>query len=978
MSRDQEIAVTQRPPRIVAVVPARDSAGSIGATVAALDALPGVGEVLVVDDGSTDATAEEARAAGAWVLQLPENRGKAGAVAAAVAATPETDVYLLVDADTGATATGAGVLLDPVLAGDADMTIGVLPSAGGRGGFGVVRRLAGAGIRRGTDGFVVHAPLSGQRAVRGGLLRSLDLAPRFGLEVGMTVDAARAGARVVELPVEMDHRHTGRSLAGFAHRARQGADVARALWPRLVSSRSRMAAIVAVVLLTVAAVSWSGARSVPSSVALTTRVDKVLLVGLPGLRWDDVGTGAMPALDRLVAGGAVAAMSVRTRSDLPTVGEGYATLGAGSRVHAGAAADAAVERNGKILVPAAAEVRASAGPHLPTRPGALGDALHAVGRRTAVVGSADLAANLSELSIPGHPNIARPAAVALMDSQGVVDGGSVSATDLLADERAAPFGHRAAVGVVADRTLAALAEADVVLVDPGDLERVAAVADIGAAEAYVARSQAAALAAADELLDRLARDVPPRTLLLVVSVTPPAEEWRLTPVVAAGAGVVPGYLHSPSTRRVGLVTLTDVAPTVLAALGAPGAEELPGRPLRYRAGTADLARLADLDSDGAWRERLWLPVTTAFIAAQVGLWFLTAFVLIGADPRGRAPWIRRSWLRLAALAVAAFPLAALLLRAVPFVPEMGNAGLAVLVALDAGVVALASRARRQPLSPLAWILGATVALLVADVATGARLQLAGILGYAPQTASRYFGIGNTAFGVLAGATFLLAGLHVTHAPRRQEALVTAAALFALVVFVDGAPFLGADVGGVVTLVPVAGLTVLALAGRRLTLRTAALVGLSTVGVVGLLTAADLSRPPEARTHLGRLASATLRSGEGGLLDTLARRAEVTLDAVGQSFWTAVTPVIAIGVLVVLLSSARARALVPEGSPLRVGVLGALAAGLIGMAVNDSGVVVVAMVMVLVGPVLALLALADRPGRSTLLEPVGKPVRAEIR
>lgn len=959
--------------RVVAVVPAKNSAATIAATVAALRAVAAVTEVLVVDDGSADATAEQARTAGGWVLRLPENRGKGGALAAAVAATPETDVYLLVDADTGATASGAGALLGPVLAGNADMTVGVLPSAGGRGGFGLVRRLAGTGIRIGTGGFVARAPLSGQRAVRGSLLRSLDLAPRFGLEVGLTVDALRAGARVAEMSVEMDHRHTGRSVAGFAHRAHQGADIARALWPRLASYRGRVATIVALLLVAVVAASWSGSRSAPSSVAPAAPAEKVLLVGLPGLGWDDLGSGAMPNLDRLAAGGAVAAMSVRTRSDVPTASEGYASLGAGSRVHAGADADAAVERDGRIVVPAAAEVRADAGRHVPTLPGTLGDALHAAGRRTAVVGTADLAPNLSDLSIPGHPNVARPAAVALMDSRGVVDGGSVSAAALLVDDRPAPFGHRADLGAVVEQTLGALAGADVVLVDPGDLERAAAVADIGGAGAYVARSRASALADADELLGRLTARLPPGTLLLVVSVTPPADEWRLTPVVASGAGVVPGYLHSPSTRRLGLVTLTDVAPTVLAALGAPVPEALTGRPLRYRPGPTDLGRLADLDRDGAWRERVWLPLTTAFIVAQVGLWFLTGFVLA----RG-VSWARRPWLRLAALTVAAFPLATLLLRAIPDVAELGDAGLAVLVALDVAVVAGASLARRRPLSPLAWILGATVALLLVDLATGARLQLAGILGYSPQTASRWFGIGNTAFGTLAGATLLLAALHVTHAPRRREAVVAAGALLGLVTFMDGAPFLGADVGGLVTLVPVCGVALVVLTGRRLTGRTAAVVGLVTAGVLAVATAVDLLRPPEARTHLGRLASETLRSGDDSLLATLARRAEVTAGVVGQSFWTAVTPVIAVAVLVVLVRSERARALVPSGSAVRVGLMAALAAGLIGTAVNDSGVIVVAMVMVLVGPFLALLSLADRAGGPVLLEPVEEPAGAVTR
>jgi len=476
----------------------------------------------------------------------------------------------------------------------------------------------------------------------------------------------------------------------------------------------------------------------------------------------------------------------------------------------------------------------------------------------------------------------------------------------------------------------------------------------------------------EALLGRLAGDLPPGTLLLVVSVTPPAEEWRLTPVVAAGAGVVPGYLHSPSTRRLGLVTLTDIAPTVLAALGAPVPDALIGRPLRYHPGTADLGRLARLDRDGAWRERVWLSVTTAFIVAQVALWFLT-----GAVVAGRAPWVPRPQLRLAALGVAAFPLATLLLRTLPFVPRMGDAGLAVLVALDLAVVALATRARRHPMSSLGWILGATVALLLADVTTGARLQLAGILGYAPQTASRFFGLGNTAFGALAGASLLAAALHLSHAPRRRESLAAVGALLALVVFADGAPFLGADVGGAVTLVPVCGLALLGFAGRRLTWRTVAVAGLGAAAVLAVATAVDLLRPPEARTHLGRLASETLKSGDDSLLATLARRAEVTLDIVGRSFWTAVTPAIAVAVLVVILRSRRAGSLVPPGSPDRVGLVAALAAGLIGVAVNDSGVIVVAMVMVAVGPFLALLALADSVGGPVLLEPAGEPARAVL-
>src|SRR5205823_5652081 len=150
--------------------------------------------------------------------------------------------------------------------------------------------------------------------------------------------------------------------------------------------------------------------------------------------------------------------------------------------------------------------------------------------------------------------------------------------------------------------------------------------------------------------------------------------------------------------------------------------------------------------------------------------------------------------------------------------------------------------RHRPLAPLAWVLGATATLLLVDVATGARLQTASLFGYSPHTAARFFGLGNTAFAVLAATAVLAAALHVEHAPRRTDALVAVAAFFALVVVVDGAPGLGADVGGVVTLVPVLGLTLLVLAGRRLSWRALAVISAATVVLLAAVVGLDLLRP----------------------------------------------------------------------------------------------------------------------------------------
>jgi hypothetical protein len=225
-----------RVPRVTALVAARNERATVAITVKALFQVAGVDEVVVVDDGSTDGTSAEANAAGARVLVSPRTIGKGGALEGALRRLPRPEVWLLVDADTGSSASEAGAVLEPVLAGRADLAIGRLPPQAG-GGLGIVKRAA-AWIVRLACGFEPTEPLSGQRAATAEALDACrPLAGGFGVEAGMTIDAVRVGLRVVEVPVDMRHRPTGRGAAGFAHRGRQGLDVLRAALPRLAGLR---------------------------------------------------------------------------------------------------------------------------------------------------------------------------------------------------------------------------------------------------------------------------------------------------------------------------------------------------------------------------------------------------------------------------------------------------------------------------------------------------------------------------------------------------------------------------------------------------------------------------------------------------------------------------------------------------------------------------------------------------------------------
>ena len=227
---------------VAAVIPAKDEADRIAATVASIQGVQGVEIVVVVDDGSTDGTAEIATAAGAIVVRHPQNRGKAAAMATGAERVAQEDAtegrgqgrpLLFVDADLEGSAAGLAPLVPPFMLGQADVTIANLPrQPTPGGGRGRVVRLAQRGIRAMT-GYEAVQPLSGQRCItRSAFDAATPLARGWGVEVGMTIDVLRAGYTVSEIPCDVQHRVTGSDWRGKAHRAAQMRDVTLALAAR--------------------------------------------------------------------------------------------------------------------------------------------------------------------------------------------------------------------------------------------------------------------------------------------------------------------------------------------------------------------------------------------------------------------------------------------------------------------------------------------------------------------------------------------------------------------------------------------------------------------------------------------------------------------------------------------------------------------------------------------------------------------------
>jgi hypothetical protein len=843
----------------VALVAAKDCAGTIGATVTALASLRGVDEVWVVDDGSSDATAERAGDAGARVVRLERNRGKGGALAAGVDATPHASRYLLADGDLGESAVRLQPLLDRP---DEGLLIGAMPSAGRRGGFGVVKGLARAGIRR-ACGADVDAPLSGQRVVDGSVLRSLVLAPRFGVEVGMTIDAVRAGAGFSEIPVEVEHHHRGRSLGGFVHRGKQGVDIGAALLTRLTRERQRIAAVVLAGLAALGALSGVSYLRRPPHGQAVPDAAKVVLFAFDGLSLRDIGRPDLPALNDVARRGAVGAVSVRTSdrrslsrragSERPSPADAFASLGASARVRAADSMQASRELARRD--------------HADSLPGALGDALRAAHRTTGVVARA-------------------PATLALADRHGAVDNTS---------------------------------GADVVLISGrGRL-------------------------ASDRELGDLLQDVSPE-LLIVFSPTPPGTDWELTPIVIAGKGIPHGSLQSATTRRPALVGLVDIAPTVLRALGIAPPASMTGSPLRFSDTSPDLAAYERLQVDGAVRSRFFLRASVAYTVA--GIVFYLSFLALFRVRRARR------WLRSGACVAAAFPLALLVTGGVQHWLHFGGESPLFLVAVMAALGLVASRLRG--VGPVYALAAACVVVIAVDVAATGPLHASSLLGYSIQTTGRYYGLPNASFSIFASSVLLVAAAIAGWAPTRVGA-TGAVTVMAIGTAFLAAPWLGNDVGGFLTLLPVSIACGWALFGGRFNRKTV-IVGAIVAALVFVAIAALEAR--SGGSHLSRAASETA-SNRTGLRNTLTRRVNANFGLLVDQWWGFLSIGLTLVVLALLAWTRRFVDYLPARSGLRVAAIGVLVTSVVGFLVNDSGPVVNVLCIVVLAPALALTALAGR-------------------
>ncbi|HVW80321.1 MAG TPA: hypothetical protein VHB69_05205 [Mycobacteriales bacterium] len=393
----------------------------------------------------------------------------------------------------------------------------------------------------------------------------------------------------------------------------------------------------------------------------------------------------------------------------------------------------------------------------------------------------------------------------------------------------------------------------------------------------------------------------------------------------------PGWSHtelrSSAAGRAPYVQLIDIAPTILSIEGVKIPSVVVGRPMQ-QSGARVPAYSSFADDDRHAYDERTLGQRTFLTLGIATIVFILLTLLPGAA-RASAKWLGRL--------LAPAPVMVFIGNGFPWW-RWGQPAYAVIVVAGAMVIAVVASlvaARKGAAFAAIVPLAATLVALVCDQLTGAHLQLSAPLGDNPIVAGRFSGVGNLDFAEIATSGLLLAGL-IGGMVGGKRGVLTGAVIAGIAVIVDGAPQLGDDIGGVFALFPGAIVLVALLLQVRITWRRAVLTVLATAVVAVGVALADYARPANDQTHVGRFVGQVLHGGAG----TEVHR---KLDAALATFGPTVGTFVAAVAIVAAVAGHRRLGVTLRANPgLRAGAVAATVTAVLGVCLNDSGIPIASM------------------------------------
>ncbi|TDX46783.1 hypothetical protein [Orenia marismortui] len=684
-----------------------------------------------------------------------------------------------------------------------------------------------------------------------------------------------------------------------------------------------------------------------------------VLFVMDGVDLSEIKNSSTPNLDKLIKKGAIALTNTRTSGALEPK-DAYLTIGAGDRARAGVSAYLNFNLNEKykgisisdlynrrikkldnramvINIELSRIISTNQSSNYDAKVGALADALYQSNSSIAVLGNADI-----------WQQSRRHIGMIAINKYGLIFEGDVGYKMALRSDQH-PSGYITNQDYLLKKFNKLLPKNDLIIIESGDTSRMEAVKSSLLADKFKVEKENS-ITRVDKLLGKIAAklDFTEDYLFFVVPTTSKSGRLRgqkLTLSILVGPKIA-GLLKSNTTKRQGIITNLDIAPTIYNYLG--GREkEFTGSVVEAIPSSKSLDYLISLDKQ-IQKTFSWRPILIkGFILLQIITLFLVGSIILYKD-LPRILKVISNYLLISLLWIPALFLVSRI--------YIGFNLILVIIGILVTSFLLTYyllKVSNNELIPILVVSLVNFILLIIDVWTKTKLMKLSVLGYSPVIGARYYGIGNEFMGIIIGAGLISLTIIKEFTDRISNKLLVV--LFIFLILTVGYPQLGANFGGLITATVVCSVVYFYLQGynlnMRLILKLISILILIIISVVLIDTVVNTNN----QTHLGRSLSAIKRGGFSAILTIIYRKFSMNLKLLRWTIWTRVVLSFVI-ILIILFKRPRGviKAIVETYPNLSAALRGLVLGSIVTMIVNDSGIVAAATLLLF--PIFSLLYL----------------------
>lgn len=675
---------------------------------------------------------------------------------------------------------------------------------------------------------------------------------------------------------------------------------------------------------------------------------KVILLMIPGVTLDDlISMDRSSNIGRIMSQGGAGLLNTRTGGRISEPGNAsafdskyapeasYLTIGSGSRAQAGPEAGYAFDvdeplegtsagnvyyrrtlidygSSGIVHTEIAAILRNNSTSNYTVNIGGLGSILREAGVRTSAFGNSD--------DTDPHREIVTIA----MDEKGLVESGSVSKSNL----RSMLLGIRDQIESPAPAFIA---------IEFGELGRLERNSRYMMDSAYANWKQIS-LANVDDFIGKLMDMLGKEGVLIVLSPYPAmnflqATNNNLCPILMTGKGIDHGLLQSGSTRRPGLITNLDVAPTILSLFGISTPVGMVGRQATTVPSSDIKGTLANI-SENATVQSINMPVLYQAIGIMIAIGAIVLIILL-INPAKTGRGIK------AIEFLALIPPSMISALFLTGFFRIGNVALTSIfvIAVTTAIYIVVTIISRNKLQAFMYTCLIFVLCVLIDIASGGYLCGQSVIGYSVVGGSRFYGIGNEVMGALIGALVSTIGIYGAIRKWRESLLQLWLAIGLIVgaVFI-GLTVFGSNTGGLISVVTAFGIALVLTFPKKRLLRGMLMLAVSVVIILAVFVGIDMMRGGSGESHLGRAFGSLSSGGFEQLIILIKRKLLMNAMLVRTSLWSRLVVIFGFGIILPFVYRKPNYTLGNWPMSLRVGFIGAIAGACAAFIFNDSGIV----------------------------------------